>query len=298
MTLTGIGDEAGPSLAAQIGATQELGWRWLEARNVEVPGHSKDNLHELCPAAFDSAVRTLEASGVGVYCFGSAIMNWAKRVETPFEFTLAEVQRAIPRMQRLGTKFVRIMSYKPGADDHRIPTEVFRRVKEVSDRFLDAGLQPLHENCMNHGGMSPQHALELLDRCPGLKWAFDTGNPLFNPDRSRSKPWPQQDPWTFWLAVREHVAHIHVKDATWDAGGQRAEYRWPGEGDARVRDILRDALARGYDAGLSIEPHMTAVHHEAGATAPPEAQWKNYVEYGRRLEALLKSLPAEARDRN
>jgi len=58
---------------------------------------------------------------------------------------------------------------------------VFRRVKEVTDRFLDAGLQPVHENCMNYGGMSWQHALELLDRCPGLKWVFDTANPVFNP---------------------------------------------------------------------------------------------------------------------
>lgn len=290
MILTGIGDEAGSSLDAQIRATQELGWRWLEARNVEVPGHSPDNLHELCQAAFDSAVRQLEASGVGVYCFGSAIMNWAKRVETPFEFTLAEVQRAIPRMQRLGTRFVRIMSYKPGDDDHRISTEVFRRVKEVTDRFLDAGLQPLHENCMNHGGMSAQHALELLDRCPGLKWAFDTGNPSFNADRSKSKPWPKQDPWEFWRAVRDHVAHIHIKDATWDAASKRAEYRWPGEGDGRVRDILRDALARGYDAGLSIEPHLAVVFHQVGATADPEKQLRTYVEYGRRLETLLQEV--------
>jgi len=54
--------------------------------------------------------------------------------------------------------------------------------------FLDAGLQPVHENCMNYGGMSWQHALELLDKCPGLKWVFDTGNPIFNPDRPSQGP--------------------------------------------------------------------------------------------------------------
>jgi sugar phosphate isomerase/epimerase len=117
-------------------------------------------------------VRKLEAAGMSVYCFGSTIMNWAKKVSDPFEITLGEVKRAIPRMQRLGAKYVRIMSFKPGDDDYSIPTEVFRRVKEVANRLLDAGLQPVHENCMNYGGMSWQHALELLDKCPGLQWVL------------------------------------------------------------------------------------------------------------------------------
>jgi sugar phosphate isomerase/epimerase len=119
-------------------------------------------------------------------------------------------------MTMLGTKYVRIMSFKPGDEDYRIPAEVFRRVKEITNRFLDAGLQPVHENCMNYGGMSWQHALELLDKFPGLKWVFDTANPIFNADRSKPKPWPKQEPWEFWEHVRDHVAHIHVKDATWN----------------------------------------------------------------------------------
>ena len=185
--------EAANSIDGQILATQELGWKLLEPRGVEVPGLPKANFHDIPDEAFDLAVRKLETAGVGVYCFGSTIMNWSKKVGDPFDITLAEVKRAIPRMQRLGAKYVRIMSFKPGDEEYRIPTEVFRRVKEVTDRFLDAGLQPVHENCMNYGGMSWQHALELLDKCPGLKWVFDTANPIFNPDRSKPKPWPKQD---------------------------------------------------------------------------------------------------------
>jgi sugar phosphate isomerase/epimerase len=179
------------------------------------------------------------------------------------------------------------MSFKPGEADERIPGEVFHRVREVTKRFLDAGLQPVHENCMNHGGMSTRHALELLHQVPGLQWVFDTANPVFNPDRTRPKPWPRQDPWEFWTAVRDHVAHIHVKDARWNPAKNDADYTWPGNGDGRVKDILRDALARGYDGGISIEPHMVVVFHDSTATANEEAQRSNYVEYGRRLEALI-----------
>ena len=195
MILTGIGDEAGNTLDAQIAATKELGWERIEARGVEVPGFPKTNIHDLPDKAFDAVEQQLKEHGIGVYCFGSTIMNWAKTIETPWEVTVSEVKRCVARMSRLGTQYVRIMSFKPKDDDDRIPPVVFERVREVTKMFRDAGIQPVHENCMNYGGMSWKHALELLDKAPGLQWVFDTANPVFNPDRSKPRPWPRQDAW-------------------------------------------------------------------------------------------------------
>src|SRR5262245_10036697 len=124
MILLGIGDEAASGIDGQIRATQELGWRSIEMRGVEVPGFPKSNFHDLPDAAFDQAVEKLKAAGLNVYCFGSTIMNWAKTVATPFEVTLGEVRRCIPKMQRLGTRYVRIMSLKPGDTEERIPSVV------------------------------------------------------------------------------------------------------------------------------------------------------------------------------
>ena len=296
MKLMGIGDEAANGIDGQIQATKELGWKHLEPRGVEVPGHAKANFHDIPDAAFDVAVRKLEEAGIGVYCFGSTVMNWAKKITDPFDITLAEVKRAIPRMKRTGAKYIRVMSFKPGDEEFKTPPEVFRRVRDVTNMFLDAGIQPVHENCMNYGGMSWQHALELLDKCPGLKWVFDTANPIFNPDRSKAKPWPRQDPWEFWEHLRNHVAHIHVKDATWNPAKKDADYNWPGEGTGRVRDILKDAFARGYDAGISIEPHMVVVFHDAQSQASNEAAMqKNFVEYGRRLEKMIGGIKTETK---
>lgn len=288
MILMGIGDEAGNSLASQIAAARELGWNRLEMRGVQVGDAPKANFHDLPDDAFARAEAELKSAGVEVYCFGSTIMNWAKTIETPWQVTLDEVKRCIPRMQRLGTRFVRIMSFKPADDAYATPKVVFDRVREVTQRFVDAGLTPVHENCMNYGGMSWQHALELLDRCPGLKWVFDTANPVFNPDRSCAKPWPRQDPWEFWEHVRNHVVHIHVKDATWNTSKSDADYNWPGEGQGKVRQILGDAVARGYRGGISIEPHMVVVFHDAASkVANDDATRANFVEYGRRLEQLI-----------
>ncbi|MSU56675.1 MAG: sugar phosphate isomerase/epimerase [Pedosphaera sp.] len=288
MKLMGIGDEAANGVDGQIQATRELGWKFIEPRGVEVPGFAKANFHEIPDAAFDLGVKKLEDAGIQVYCFGSTVMNWAKKITDPFDVTLAEVKRAIPRMKRTGAKYIRIMSFKPGDEEFKTPPEVFRRVRDVTNMFLDEGLQPVHENCMNYGGMSWQHTLELLDQCPGLKLVFDTANPIFNPDRSKPKPWPRQDAWEFWEHVRDHVVHTHIKDATWNPAKNDADYNWPGEGAGRVRDILADAFARGYDAGISIEPHMVVVFHDAQSKANnDDAMRKNYVEYGRRLEKMI-----------
>lgn len=290
MILMGIGDEAGGSLDSQIKATKELGWKHIEMRGVEVPGFAKDNFHNIPDAAFDQAVAKLQENGISVYAFGSTIMNWAKTVETPFDVTVAEVKRAIPRMQKIGTKFVRVMSFKPKDEESEIPAVVFERVKEVTKMFLDAGIQPVHENCMNYGGMSWQHAMQILDKVPGLKWVFDTANPIFNKDRRGAKPWGRQDPWEFWLQMKPHTAHIHIKDATWNPAKNDADYNWPGEGQGRVKDILRDAFASGYSAGISIEPHMVVVFHDttgSGKSVTEEDTRVNFVEYGKRLEKLI-----------
>ncbi len=293
MILTGIGDEAGANIDAQIRATQELGWKHLEMRFAEVPGFPKGNFHDIPEAAFEICVEKLQEAGIGVYCFGSAIANWAKKLSDPMDITIGEVCRAIPRMQRLGTKYIRVMSFKPADDEAKTPTEVFHRMREVTKRFLDAGIQPVHENCMNYGGMSWEHGLELLDKVPGMKWVFDTANPIFNNDRSKPKPWSKQDPWEFWTHLREHTVHIHVKDATWNPVKNDADYNYPGEGQGRVRDILKDAFSRGYDAGISIEPHVAVVFHDATIQSDGKAVYDSYVKYGRQLEKMISGIKAE-----
>jgi sugar phosphate isomerase/epimerase len=287
MILTGIADEAGVALDAQIKATQELGWKHIEMRAVEVPGFPAGNFHDIPDKAFDIAAGRLRDAGLSVYCFGSAIANWSKKISDPFQITLDEVKRCIPRMQRVGAKFVRIMSFKPADTDETIPPEVFRRISEVTRMFQDAGLQAVHENCMNYGGMSWRHGLRLLEKCPGLKWVFDTGNPVFNPNRSQPKPWPRQDAWEFWEHIRDHVAHIHVKDAIYVPSKNDCDYTYPGQGQGRVRDILRDAFGRGYDAGISIEPHVAAVLHDPSVKSSDKDMFDSYVRYGRELEEMI-----------
>lgn len=293
MYFTGIGDEAANGIDGQIAALKELGWKNLEARNVEVPGFPKGNIHDIPDAAFDILVDKVKAAGIHVCCFGSAIANWGKKIDQPFDTSLGEAKRAIPRMQRLGTKLVRIMSFAVRPEDDQMAEERFRRLREVTKMFLDAGIQPVHENCMNYGGMGWPFTLELLEKVPGVKLVFDTANPIFNDDRSKPKPWKKQDPWEFYVNVKPHIAHVHIKDARWNPAKNDADYHMPGDGDGCVRPILKDLLASGYDAGISIEPHVAVVFHDATVQSNETVMRDSFIEYGRRLMKMVDEIQLE-----
>jgi sugar phosphate isomerase/epimerase len=292
MKLTGFADEASRDLAKQIAATREIGWSAISTRMI-----GPHNIHEMAEADFEAAADQLDAAGIEVPEFGSLIGNWAKTIDSDFELTLAEIDRAIPRMQRLGTKLVRVMSYAQqpwGENQHE--QERFRRLREIVSRFSAAGLTAIHENCMNWGGFSAEHTLRLVDEVPGLKLVFDTGNPVFQRDRSKPDAdggFPWQDPFEFWEKVRDHVVHIHIKDCHNPVSDEvEPKYTMPGDGSAKLREILGDAKSRGYDGWIAIEPHVATVFH---APDPDAVDWQqcydSYVEYGKRFEALLKTLP-------
>ena len=286
MILSGFTDEAGQSLEIQIRATRELGWSHLSARSID-----GRNLHDLDQSDFDRVADQLDAARIQVIEFGSLIGSWSKPIESDFQITLGEIERAIPRMQRLGTKLIRIMSYaqKSWGND-QMETERFRRLQEIVARFSDAGLSAVHENCMNWGGFSAEHTLRLIEEVPGLKLVFDTGNPVFQRDRSKEEPFPWQDPLEFYDAVKKHVVHIHIKDCLNPVADsdEPERYTMPGEGQARLPEILSRLLADGYAGAVAIEPHIATVFHNSEEdSASPEDRYRSFVEYGQRFERLI-----------
>jgi sugar phosphate isomerase/epimerase len=285
MYFTGFADEAAKNIDGQIAVTKELGWGYIEARSI-----NGVNIHDISEAEFDTVCGKLADEGIKFNCFGSTIANWAEQITDPFEISLEKTERAISRMQRLGTKLIRIMSYaliKGQPPEAQMEQERFRRLRQLKRIFDDAGITPVHENCMNYGGLSPQHTLKIIENVPGLRLVFDTGNPVFTDDRSKRGPYPKQSSWEFYKAVREHISYIHIKDAVWDAEKKQEVYTYCGQGDGDVERILSDLLKVGYDGGISIEPHMVAVFHDDSNNADEAEMRHTYIEYGRRLETIV-----------
>lgn len=286
MILTGFTDEASDSLEGQIKATKTLGWNYLSARTFD-----GKNIHEVSDEVFEVICEQLEANEIKVAEFGTLIGNWGKSIYSDWEITLGEIERCIPRMQRLGVKYARVMSYAQMPwKEEQFEQERFKRLGEIVSRFEDAGLMALHENCMNWGGFSAEHTLRLLDEVPNLKLVFDTGNPVFQRDRSKPEPYPWQNSLEFYHKVKHAIAHVHVKDAIMHTLEGEPEYTFAGEGSANVEAILEDMLSNGYEGMIAIEPHIAKVFHLQGQQTDESRAYDLYVEYGKRFEKLVQDI--------
>ena len=276
MFFSGIADEAGESIDVQISAHKELGWKRIEMRNV-----SGVNLTDLCDETFGNVAEKLIGAGLTVSCFASQLCNWARPITKHPDIDREELKRAIPRMRKLGCKFIRTMSY-PNAEwpEEKWRDEVIARLKVLAEMAQQGGVTLVHENCNGWGGIGPRQTLELLERVgsPHLKLVWDTGNPVGH----------GQDAWAYYEAVRDHIIYVHIKDCVTKDGKER--YTFPGEGEGKVKEVVGDLLASGYDGGFSIEPHLAAVVHEGKAASEAENAYERYVEYGRRLMRLVGEL--------
>ncbi|HNY88034.1 MAG TPA: sugar phosphate isomerase/epimerase, partial [Candidatus Hydrogenedentes bacterium] len=217
-------------------------------------------------------------------CFSSAIANWARPVTGDFAVDVEDLKRAIPRMHRFGTPFIRVMSYpndpKEPVAEREWRREAIRRTKELSRIAEDGGITLVHENCSGWGGLSAENSNILLGEVdsPALKVVFDTGNPVTY----------GQDAWEYYQTVRRDIVYVHIKDAR-KVDGQDI-YTYCGEGDGCVREIVADLLKTGYDGGFSIEPHLAAVIHTGQKADNARQLYESYTEYGRRLMKLVEEV--------
>lgn len=276
MYYSGISDEAGQPIASQIKAHDDLGWNHLELRMVD-----NTNVTQLSDTAFDLVWEALQAAGKQISCFGSAIANWSRPITCDPRTDRDDLLQAVPRMQQCGTEFIRVMSYPNDPDAPLSETEwrkeSIARMKTLAAIAEDAGITLVHENCSGWGGQSAENACILLAEVnsPALKLVFDTGNPVCY----------GQDAWEYYQTVFDDIVYVHVKDAMLE--NDEVVYTYCGEGSADVDRILGDLLRRGYDGGISIEPHLAAVIHTGETTEDAAELYECYVEYGRRLMLLL-----------
>lgn len=270
--LSGIADEAGQDIQTQIRAHQELGWRFIEPRMV-----SGVQFTDLPDNQFAATCAALAAAKIKVSSFASGIANWACKITDPLEKATATLTRASRRMQPLGTKFIRVMSYpNDGLSEPEWHAEVVRRFRILAKMAEDAGIVLAVENCDGWASQSPANYRQFFEtiNSPAVKAVYDTGNAASH---------GHTNTWEWYQAAKPHIAYIHIKAHT----GPGGTHVWPDAGASLVRETLVDLLATGYQGFVSIEPHIQSVIHEAKGISNEEAAYQSYVEYGRRLMKLM-----------
>lgn len=276
---TGFADEAGKSLDEQISVVKEAGWNSIEVRALD-DGHFCD----LSDEQWAEVWGRLQAEGISVPSFGGQIANWARPVSADFAADIAELKRVAPRMRETGAVCLRVMSYPNDADqpwsDADWKQEAFRRLRELATMAEDLGVVLGHENCSGYGSRGPSEYVEMMEAVDSsaFKTIFDTGNDSLHHDDGEAT-------WRLYEVCREHMIHVHIKSARPGPDGRYAVC-YPDEDPIQAR-VLSDLKARDYDGWVSIEPHLHAQIHAAQEITNEKAARTAWVEYARRLEALV-----------
>jgi sugar phosphate isomerase/epimerase len=284
LRISGIADEAGRDIATQIRAHRELGWTHLDLRAVDGV-----NVTSVSDAAFEDIGRKIQASGLQVANFASGVCCWGRTVKDDFRVDFEELRRAIPRMRRLGTDTIRVMSCPqpagPEAPEPAYTEEVFRRLRELARMAEAGGVTLVHENVGTDWTRNdPDRMLRLVDAVdsPNFRLLFDMGN-FGGGD-------PAEETLRVYERIREKIAYVHLKDCAPD--GQNT---WAGEGVVPIRELLKRMVRDGYDGYVSMEPHIAALHH-TGKTAAADVLYATYIRNGRLVSALVREANA-GRDR-
>jgi len=303
MYYTGFADEAADSIEKQIKVTKELGWEYIESRSID-----GTNLTDISDEKFEEVAKKLNEAGIKVNCFGSAVANWGKdpRDQKSFKKSMEELKRAVPRMQRLGTKMIRGMSYgipkDLSPDNPKLEAKIINHLKKMVKMCEDAGIIYLHENCMNYFSQSYEKMDKLISEIdsPNFKIVFDTGNPLMANNRMGETPYKKQTSWEAYQHLKDHIYYVHIKDGAFiketDGIFPEMDYCYPGDGNGKVKKIIKDLLVNGYDGGFSIEPHMDAVYHEDLDNNQADARYNTYLEYGKRFMQLMEEIKSEVEE--
>lgn len=279
---TGFADEAEKSLEGQISTLKEAGWSAIELRLLD-GGNVCDQTEDQWKATFER----LQEENIEIVGFGGQIGNWARPITSDFQMDLDELRRVAPRMREAGTKFLRIMSY-PNPEENPLSNEdwkaeTVRRLKELSTIAEGEGVILAHENCSGYGAYA-EGWLELAEAVdsPALQLILDTGNNSLHDNDNEAT-------WEFYEKTKSHITHVHIKSAQPNPEGGDWITCHVDE-DPVQRRILQDLKNNGYEGWLSIEPHIKAAIH-AGQDVDDSGEAREvWVEYTRRLEALVNGL--------
>ena len=247
--LSAFTDEAGDSCEAQIEATQKNGLKRLDLRGMD--GHNCTTM----PLEHARGVaEKLKAAGLEVGMFGSPIGKID--IADDIRIDVRKLEHLAELAPILGCRAVRIFSYynKKNSSHDFWQLESVSRLGLLKDRARELGMMLYHENERHIYGDLCVDVLEIarLRNKDTFRLIFDFDN--YNQSG--------EDVWDNWTKLREVTDAIHLKDST-----EKSEHVPAGQGNGRVREILTDAMARGWNGPVIVEPHLS--HSGAVAATGP-----------------------------
>jgi sugar phosphate isomerase/epimerase len=256
MRLSVITDEMSMDLGHALSAMKEYGCTGAEIRSLW-----GTNIGDLTDAQTDEALKLLEEHEMEVCSLASPLFKCelgvapggdVGNVHQATERTATEqmdlLKRLHKRANQFGTKYMRTFAYwRRGELTPQIEDAIIAGMSDAVKYCEDNDIVMLMENehdCYLGTGAETAKFLSRVNS-PALRACWDPGNAYF----AGEKPYPDG-----YNAIRNHVAHVHVKDAELLANGK---YRFivMGEGEVDYKGHFAALKADGYKGYLSVETH-------------------------------------------
>jgi sugar phosphate isomerase/epimerase len=249
--ISAFADEAGSDIDQQIKSLKKAGYHYIDPRSV-----GSHNITELPLDIARDVQAKLASANITVNMYGSPIGKID--IADDLQIDLNKLTHLAKLSDIFGCKAVRMFSYYNKQNQSRDAwrTQSLDRLGKLSDRAKELGLVLYHENERHIWGDTLEQVKTIVPlRNDHFKLIFDFDNYNQSGD----------DVWQNWLALRDVTDAIHLKDS--DTHNQHTPV---GQGNGQVEKILADAVARGWQGPLTLEPHLK--HSGAVAATGPSGQ--------------------------
>lgn len=238
--LSAFADEIDSDLKTQMDVLDQHGIKHIEMRGVNgktLVFYSLDEVREI--------KRQLDERGFKLSAVGSPIGKI--KITDDFEPHLELFKHTLEIAKIMECKYIRMFSFfmPEGEDPAKYRDEVISRWRQFIKVAEGSGIVLLHENEKDIYGDIPERCLDLLKtlNCDYVKGIFDFAN--FVQCDAKNYPYGYE-------LLKDYIVYVHVKDAVYSD-----HHVVPaGEGDGKVKEILKELYEKGYEGFLSLEPHL------------------------------------------
>jgi sugar phosphate isomerase/epimerase len=270
MKLAVITDEIDADLGYALDVMAEYGVRGAELRQVW-----DKNIAEAPDDYWRRAKDLLDARGIGVACIASPVYKCDLPGVEPdgpagpmhsasargLGDQVAVLERCLAAAQFFGAPLVRTFSFwKRGPLTPEQEEAVVDAYAEPALMAERAGLTLVIENeaacCLGTGAQTARVLAEIAS--PAVRAVWDPGNAF----AAGEEPFP-----TGYAAIKDFVAHVHVKDAAVPPGAPGPEWAVVGEGEIDWAGQIAALKRDGYAGWLSLETHYARPTKEAASRA-------------------------------
>jgi len=260
--LSAFADEIDMDLQIQMNVLEEHDIHYIEMRGVNGKGLVEYTLDEV-----EEIKKQLDKRRFKISAIGSPLGKIG--INDDFGPHLELFKHTLKIAKIIETNYIRMFSFfiPQGDDPEDYRDEVMNRWSQFIETAEGSGVVLLHENEKGIYGDTPERCLDLLEtmKCDYFKAVFDPAN-FIQCD-------VETYPHAFEL-LKDYVIYMHIKDSLYSD-----HIIVPcGQGDGKIKEVLKELYNRNFEGFLSLEPHL--VSFEGMGKLERDSKWKKLPKGG------------------